>query len=230
MNIHKKGINVFLWETLIKYQNEPFYKNFHLVGGTALTLQIGHRISDDIDLFTVETLNKEKILIYAQDIHKNVEILNDDKTIFQLYFPHKNLKIDFVQYPYKLLDPVITTNEGLHMVGKNDIAAMKMSAAGTRGYEAKDFVDLYYLLKEMSIDNIIENYKKKYETENPLHYIRSMAYFDDVSPDSWKSIKMITEPLSTKKIKNTLIRNVRDYERRMFNINNNTHNRNGGRK
>jgi len=230
LNIHKKGINVFLWETLIKYQNEPFYKNFHLVGGTALTLQIGHRISDDIDLFTVETLNKEKILIYAQDIHKNVEILNDDKTIFQLYFPHKNLKIDFVQYPYKLLDPVITTNEGLHMVGKNDIAAMKMSAAGTRGYEAKDFVDLYYLLKEMSIDNIIENYKKKYETENPLHYIRSMAYFDDVSPDSWKSIKMITEPLSTKKIKNTLIRNVRDYERRMFNINNNTHNRNGGRK
>jgi len=218
LNIYKKGINDFLWETLLKYQNEPFYKNFHLAGGTALTLQIGHRISDDIDLFTAESLNKEKLLLYAQDIHKNVEILNDDKTIFQLYFPHKNLKIDFVRYPYKLLDPLVTTNEGLHMVGKNDIAAMKVSAAGTRGYEAKDFVDLFFLLKEISIDNIIENFKRKYETENPLHYIRSMTYFDDVSPDSWKSIKMITEPLSVKEVKNTLIRNVRDYEQRMLNI------------
>ena len=218
MNIYKKGINDFLWETLLKYQNEPFYKNFHLAGGTALTLQIGHRISNDIDLFTAESLNKEKLLLYAQDIHKNVEILNDDKTIFQLYFPHKNLKIDFVRYPYKLLDPLVTTNEGLHMVGKNDIAAMKVSAAGTRGYEAKDFVDLFFLLKEISIDNIIENFKRKYETENPLHYIRSMTYFDDVSPDSWKSIKMITEPLSVKEVKNTLIRNVRDYEQRMLNI------------
>ena len=220
MNIYKKGINDFLWETLLKYQNEPFYKNFHLAGGTALTLQIGHRISNDIDLFTAESLNKEKLLLYAQDIHKNVEILNDDKTIFQLYFPHKNLKIDFVRYPYKLLDPLVTTNEGLHMVGKNDIAAMKVSATGTRGYEAKDFVDLFFLLKEISIDNIIENFKKKYETENPLHYIRSMTYFDDVSPDSWKSIKMITEPLSVKEVKNTLIRNVRDYEQRMLNIGN----------
>ena len=230
MNIYKEGINNFLWETLLQFQNEPFYKNYHLAGGTALTLLIGHRISDDIDLFTTENIDKEKIFKHAQNIHKNVEVLNDDKTIYQLYFPHKDLKIDFVQYPYKLLDPIITTNEGLHIIGKNDISAMKMSAVGTRGYEAKDFVDLYFLLKEMPIDNIIENFKKKYETENPIHYIRSMTYFDDVSQDSWKSIKMIAEPLSIKKIKNTLIKNVRDYERRMLNIDNNTHNRNGGKK
>lgn len=220
MNIYKKGINSFLWETLLKYQNEPFYKDYHLVGGTALTLQIGHRISDDIDLFTTEVLNKEKIFNYSRQIHKNVEIINDDSTIFQLYFPHKLLKVDFVHYPYKLLDPIITTDEGLHMVGKNDIAAMKMSAAGTRGYEAKDFVDLFYLLKEMSIDTIIENFKKKYENENPLHYIRSMAYFNDVKPGSWKSIKMISERILSKEIKNTLIKNVRDYEQRVLNFKN----------
>ena len=220
MNIYKEGINNFLWKTLLQFQNEPFYKNYHLVGGTALTLLIGHRISDDIDLFTTEKIEKEKIFKYAQNIHKDVEIINDDKTIYQLYFPHKNLKIDFVQYPYKLLDPIITTNEGLHIVGKNDISAMKMSAVGTRGYEAKDFVDLYFLLKEMSIDNIIENFKIKYETENPLHYIRSLTYFDDVTSNSWKNIKFISEPISANLIKNTLIRSVRDYEKKLLNKNN----------
>ena len=105
------------------------------------------------------------------------------------------------------------------MIGINDIAAMKMSTAGTRGYEAKDFVDLFYLLKYMPIDTIIENFKKKYETENPLHYIRSMAYFDEVTKDSWNTVKMISEPLSVQKVKNTLIKNVRDYEQRMFNVN-----------
>jgi hypothetical protein len=104
------------------------------------------------------------------------------------------------------------------MVGKNDIAALKMSAAGTRGYEAKDFIDLFYLLKEMPIDKIVENFKIKYETENPLHYLRSMAYFDDVTPDSWKSVKMITERLSSKKVKDFLTGTVRDYEQRMFNM------------
>ena len=222
MNLHREGIDDFLWETLLQYQNEPFYKNYHLAGGTSLSLQIGHRISDDIDLFTIEDLNKEKIFKYAQGIHKSVEILNDDATIFQLYFPHGNLKIDFVQYPYKILDPLITTNEGLHILGKNDIAAMKMSATGTRGYEAKDFVDLFYLLKEMAVDVIIDNFRKKYETENPIHYIRSMAYFDDVSIDSWKAIKMITEPLSIEEVKDVLVKNVRAYEQRMFNNNGNS--------
>ena len=216
MKIYKEAVNEFLWETLLQYQNEPYYRNFHLVGGTALSLQIGHRISDDIDLFTKETLNKDKIFKYAQKIHKSVEILNDDETIFQLYFPHKELKIDFVQYPYDLLDPLVTTKEGLHILGKNDISAMKMSAAGTRGYEAKDFVDIYYLLKEMPIDTIINNFKKKYQTENPIHYIRSMVYFDDVTLDSWKSIKMINDPLSTKEVKKSLIKSVKDYEKKMF--------------
>jgi hypothetical protein len=221
LSIHKTGINKFLWETLLKYQNEPLFKDFHLAGGTALTLQIGHRISDDIDLFTQGNFNKEKILKYSQKLDKNVEVLNDDDTIFQLFFLDKKLKIDFVQYHYKLLDPLITTNEGLHIIGINDISAMKMSAASTRGYEAKDFVDIYFLLKYMSIDNIIENFNKKYETNNPLHYIRSMAYFDDVTSESWNNIKMLSTPVSPDEIKNTLINSIKQYEQRMFSINNN---------
>jgi hypothetical protein len=96
---------------------------------------------------------------------------------------------------------------------------MKIAATGTRGYEAKDFVDLYYLLKEMTIYKIVDNFKTKYGSENPLHYLRSMAYFDDVKPASWKSIKMITDRMDIKKIKECLKSNVADYENRMFKMN-----------
>lgn len=32
--------------------NEPLFSSFRLVGGTSLSLQLGHRMSVDIDLFT----------------------------------------------------------------------------------------------------------------------------------------------------------------------------------
>jgi hypothetical protein len=217
LTLHKETIkNEFLWSALLKFQNDPFFENYHLVGGTALSLLIGHRVSDDIDLFTKDELQTDIILRFAGNIQKNVEVLNDGGSVFQLYFPHKELKVDFVQYSYDLLDPLIKTDEGLHIIGKNDISVMKMAAVGQRGHEAKDFVDLFFLLKEIPIEKIIDNFKIKYETDNPIHYIRSMAFFDDVSSASWKSISMVSEPLAVDVVKNSLIKNVRDYENRIL--------------
>jgi len=86
-----------------------------------------------------------------------------------------------------------------------------MSAVGTRGYEARDFVDLFYLLKEIPIENIVNNFKRKYNMENIQQYLRSMNYFDDVNEESWKSIKMLHDKLSVKEIKNTLNKEVNKY-------------------
>jgi hypothetical protein len=224
LKIFKEGLNDSLLDVLYRFQKEPLFKEFHLVGGTALTLLIGHRVSDDIDLFTKEKLNKDKIFRYCQNFQKDVEIINDDDTIYQLYFPQIKLKIDFVQYPFKLLDPIINTDDGLHILGKNDISAMKMSAAGTRGYEAKDFVDLYFLLKDITFDNIVENFRKKYENNNPLHYIRSMAFFDDITLDSWDNIKYLSNPVSSNIIKFTLSNCVKDYEKKQLSMENNIEN------
>ena len=79
MKLHKRGISEFLWNTLCRFQNDKLFANYYLVGGTALSLQIGHRISDDIDLFTEEELPKEKILKFASSIRKNVEIINIER-------------------------------------------------------------------------------------------------------------------------------------------------------
>lgn len=215
MKLKRFGINNFLWDTLCKFQSENLFDSFYLAGGTALSLQIGHRISTDIDLFTKEELDKEKIFYFAKKIDKDVEIRNNSGVIFQIFYPNsdpeKTLKVDFVSYDYPLLEPLIKNDEGIRIIGKNDISAMKMSAVGTRGYEARDFIDLYYLLKEIPIEKIVDNFKMKYNTENIQHYLRSMNYFNDVSIESWESIKMIHDKISVKEIMKTLNFEVNKY-------------------
>jgi hypothetical protein len=217
LKLKKAGVSDFLWETLCKFQNEKIFVSYNLVGGTALSLQIEHRISTDIDLFTENNLNRDEILHFARKIDKNVEVLNNSGAIFQILYPEKQLKIDFVNYEFSLLEPLVENDEGIRLVGKNDISAMKMSAAGTRGYEARDFVDLYYLLKEIPIENIVDNFKRKYNTDNIQHYLRSMNYFNDVNEESWKSIKMIHDQLSVNNIKETLNSEVNRYWRKVLN-------------
>jgi predicted nucleotidyltransferase component of viral defense system len=124
------------------------------------TNDIGHRISDDIDLFTNATIKKEAILDFLHsNISNDIKVVNNGEKIFQLYSDKIKLKIYFVQVPYPLINPLID-DDGIRLVSMDDISAMKISATGTRGNEAKDFVDLYYILKYMSIDTIFENFKK----------------------------------------------------------------------
>jgi hypothetical protein len=225
LKLKKLGINKFLWETLCKFQNEKMFDTYNLVGGTALSLQIGHRISTDIDLFTNKKLDKDEIFSFAKKIDKNVEIQNNSGMIFQIFYPNsdpeKTLKVDFVNYEYTLLEPLVENDEGIRLIGKNDISAMKMSAVGTRGYEARDFIDLYYLLKEIPMEKIVENFRIKYNTDNIQHYLRSMNYFNDVSKEAWESVKMTHDRLSVKEIMKTLDFEVNKYWKNIL------HNKNG---
>jgi len=216
LKLIKDGITDFLWNSLRTIQNNPLFCDYYLAGGTALSLHIGHRISDDIDLFTKNDLRKEEIFDFVKaNISEKAKIINNQGRIFQLFMEEEKLKIDFVQLPCDLLDPLIEA-EGIRLAGKNDLAAMKVSAAGTRGNEAKDFVDLYFLLKEMSIDTMFENFKTKYKTDDILQYVRSVMFFDDVTQASWAALRPINEMFSEKDIKEKLTQEVIKYEKRIL--------------
>jgi hypothetical protein len=197
-------------------QKDSLFDDYYLAGGTALSLQIGHRVSDDIDLFTKNNINKEAILHYSKKYLSNdYKIINNSEAIFQLFSEKKKLKLDFVQFPYDLIDPLVE-EEGIRMIDKNDISAMKISAAGTRGNEAKDFIDIYYLLQYMSFEKIIENFKKKYQTNDVLQYLRSIIYFKDIKEENWQSIKSIKNPVSSKEIMKRLTEEVINYEKNIL--------------
>jgi hypothetical protein len=85
-----------------------------------------------------------------------------------------------ISHKYPLVKPIIEIEDVfLHSI--EDIAAMKLNAIAGNGTRSKDFIDVYFILKQYSVKDILDFYKKKYQSRNVLHIIKSLTYFDDIS-------------------------------------------------
>lgn len=182
--------------------------DFYLAGGTALALQIGHRMSVDFDWF-IPKLGDPEILfrkIKKPDIDYTVVSID----IETVYLNINNIQISFIGYDYPLLAPKILFHEyGIYLASPDDIACMKLSAIGGRGSK-KDFIDLYFLIKQFRpLDDYLRIYMQKFSTRDIGHIVRSLVYFDDaeaepeikmVKPISWENLKADMEE-SVKKLK-----------------------------
>jgi hypothetical protein len=96
-------------------------------------------------------------------------------------------------------------------LGIKDISAMKLMAIANRGDQAKDFIDIYYLLKEIKLNDMFEYYKQKYKQNDISLIKRSLVYFDDVTDSNWASVKLLKGALQKEKIKQTIIKEMNDY-------------------
>jgi len=200
-----------LWNILRDLQKKELFKDYFLVGGTALSLQLGHRISDDIDLFTRNNINKDEILDFLnRDYNGNYQIHNMQNIILQIII--NGIKVDFVKYDYNLIEDV-KSDEGIKYLGIKDISAMKLMAVANRGDQAKDFVDIYYLLRKINLSDMFEYYKQKYNQNDISPIKRSLVYFDDVTDSNWASVKLLKGALSKEKIKQTIIKELNDYNK-----------------
>jgi len=163
-----------LMELLKKIMSEKLFSDFNLVGGTSLALQIGHRNSVDIDLFGNSEINSE-IFIEKLSEFGNVKVSQSTKNI--LITKINDVKVDFVNYKYPLLREYLII-ENIRMFSTKDIAAMKLNAIAGRGSK-KDFIDLYFLLNEFSLKEILSFYEKKYNDGSVFMVQKSLSYFDD---------------------------------------------------
>ena len=209
--LQKKSIREPLWDLLKELQYSKIFENYFLVGGTALSLQLGHRMSDDIDLFTRHDINKEEILEFLnKNYNSNYQIINIQNIILQVII--NEIKVDFVKYNYELIENVKVEN-GIKYLGKKDIAAMKLMAIANRGDQAKDFIDIYYLLKDIPLKDMFDYYKKKYQQNDISLIKRSLVYFDDVTESNWLAVKLIKDKLSIDKIKGKIIDELNNYNK-----------------
>ena len=194
---------------LRKLQGEAAFKDYFLVGGTALALQLGHRKSDDIDLFTQKELQIPEIAKYLKQHHSGkYQILNSQTMIYQVMIDE--IKVDFVHHPFELVEPAFHESQ-ITYLGKKDIAAMKLHAIEASGSRAKDFVDIFFLLKEMSLKDIFECYRKKYSTDNIFNAKRSLIFFDDVPEESWKEVRLTSQKATANMVKKAIVGAVREF-------------------
>jgi len=170
---------------------------FNLVGGTALALRYGHRLSVDLDLFASEAFDNNliynELIVHFPDYR--VSTLQSKVGIFGFI---TGVKVDLVQYfKFPLIDKVQRI-EGLRIVSDADISAMKIFAILQRG-KKKDFFDISLLLDNYGLEQIITWYQKKYAGNLMLISIpTALLYFDDAEQDeepvlltanSWSNVK-----------------------------------------
>ena len=95
-------------------------------------------------------------------------------------------------------------------------AAFKLMAIANRGDQAKDFIDVYYLLKEMELVDMFEYYKRKFNQSDINPIKRSLVYFDDVTESNWLSVKLLKDDFSIDNVKQTLIDKVNEYNKKVI--------------
>src|SRR5690554_5749968 len=163
-----------LLEFLKKLMNEKTFDGFALAGGTSLALQMGHRNSIDIDLFGKSEIQHDLFFDILSDFG-NAGISRNSKNIFIAEVD--GIKVDFVNYKYELLDEILVV-DGIRLISKKDIAAMKVAAISGRGSK-KDFIDFYFLLQDFSLREILDFYNRKYHDGSEFLAVKSLMYYDD---------------------------------------------------
>ncbi len=155
-------------------------KEFYLVGGTSLTLQLGHRNSIDIHLFTESEFRNQDIIGLLKSEGFELDTKYSFKSTIIGFL--RGIKVDFERHDFRLIHPP-KTEEEITFLGLEDIAAMKLNAISNSGKRIKDFIDIYFLLEHFSMDELIAFYTAKYPKFNPLIALKSVNYFDDIDPD-----------------------------------------------
>ena len=161
--------------------NVPEIKKAYLAGGTSLALQIGHRTSVDLDFFTQHEFNEEEL---SAKLTSLPEFVQDGTAQWTVWGKIARTKFSIFYYKYPLLEKTLPF-EGIQLANLVDIAAMKIHAIEDRGTR-RDFVDVYFLSKKYTFEDMLSFYQKKYAVlEDHLYSIlRSLDYFEDAEQEA----------------------------------------------
>lgn len=191
-----------LFESLTK---QAWMSPFYLAGGTALALHIRHRQSIDFDFFTTDEFDTRRILSMLKTLGTFELFSEAHQTINGLL---NQVRISFFHYPYPLIQEPYSYGT-LSIAGLQDIGLMKLEAISGRGSK-KDFIDLYFLLKMLSLSELFEQYPKKYgiEISNHYHLLKSLVYFDDAES---QPMPIMHHPISWNDVKTSIISTMKEY-------------------
>ena len=168
---------------------------FVLVGGTNLSLRLGHRISEDLDIFANESYESDHIAPLLRDLFGK-EITIVEQRIHTLLAYIRSIKVDIVLHRYPYLQPVETIDD-IRFASMPDIVAMKLNAITRRGAK-KDFFDIYELLDHYTLDQMLHFFEEKYASTDIGFVVRSLVYFEEadrskdpimLKKNNWQQVK-----------------------------------------
>ncbi|MFZ4726268.1 MAG: nucleotidyl transferase AbiEii/AbiGii toxin family protein [Paludibacter sp.] len=163
-------------ELLIQLMHDSTFDCFLLVGGTSLSLQLGHRISIDLDLFCNQSFDEQKLVEYLRAVYRFELDFIDKETVKGEI---DGVKIDCIAHKYPWLNAPIET-DGIRFAQYEDLAAMKLNAIVGNGTRIKDYIDIAFMSTKMTLNQMLTAYQQKY-TSNGVMVLKAIAYFDDIN-------------------------------------------------
>jgi len=181
-------INPPLKAILRQLMREPLFDSFRLVGGTGLSLQMGHRLSVDLDLFTNSiygSLNFDEIDQYLRKQFSYVSHPVGPPAIGRSYFiggDEKNtVKLDLYYFD-AFIEPILEI-DGIRLATTTDILAMKLDVI-SRGGRKKDFWDIHAFLSTISFENMLKLHERMYPFQHDPELLQTqITNFDKADED-----------------------------------------------
>lgn len=175
-------------------------REFYLAGGTGAALQLGHRVSEDLDFFTREPLDT-RLLIQQLKKVGTLELQTEAPgTVLGII---NGTRVSFLAYDYRLLEPMQSLAR-VRVASLVDIGLMKLTAVSQRG-SRRDFVDLLFICQQIRpLTDLLALMPAKFDgtNYNLPHILRSLVFFEDaeaepmprmLKPVRWSQIKRFFE-------------------------------------
>lgn len=200
--MHPKVLGADGWRVVRKVVRAGRAEGWVLAGGTGLALQLGHRISRDLDLFRASPFVPAALAAGLAGLGR---VVVQGRSAGTLHVTLDGLRVSFLAAEAPLLFAG-TLYRGLTLADPRDIAVMKVIAIGGRG-SRKDFVDLFFYLRGGgSLEGIFELVRRRFAAidYNAYHLLRSLVFFEDAETEpmprmirraAWSEIKraIVTE-------------------------------------
>ena len=169
IKLHYETVTPLLRKVLNDIMANPIFEPFYLVGGTSLSLRLGHRISVDIDLFTNAPYGSLDFSIYEKFFKGNypyyyctdkTDLVGFGRSYYVGDSADENIKVD-LYYHDDIIDSCDII-DNIRIASLEDVVAMKVDVV-SRGGRKKDFWDLHELLNIYTISQIIDLHQQRHE-------------------------------------------------------------------
>jgi len=203
VSLYETAITPGCQQGLDYLRRQPFMGDFYLAGGTALALQIGHRISTDLDWFSTQRRllapEREQISLALSGSGQFEVVSEQDGLLFTQLF---STDVSFIYQHHPLLEPTVEYR-GVRLASPTDIGLMKLAAINSRGTR-RDFIDVYCLRESVTLERLLGLAPAKY-ADRPSFLavaVRALAYFEDaeqlpmpklLKPVRWADVRAYCE-------------------------------------
>jgi hypothetical protein len=195
--MHWETITPSMRKIMMVFGKSQIAEHFYLAGGTALSLQIGHRLSVDLDFFSPDLDIPSVTETLRASLEKHSPILADSAW-GNLVFVAEKVRVGFYGYGYPLIEP-LSQAEGVSLASITDIGLMKLDALMARA-SRKDFHDLYAICQRMPLRNLLDVAQIKFAhvRDFEAQAVRHLVYFERADQEtpvplieevSWEHVK-----------------------------------------